>query len=145
MEIRGQLLAFRVGIKVIGGGLHVRPTIYKNSYLSYASIKDRQCDGLGIYGYVGIKAESSVADPTFPSRIPDPNILHPGSRIRIKEFEYFNPKKWFPSTRKYDPGFSSRIPDPDPDFLPVPDPGSRGQKGTGSGIRIRNTGGKISI
>jgi hypothetical protein len=27
------------------------------------------------------------------------------------------------------------IPDPDPDFLPIPDPGSRGQKGTGSGIR----------
>jgi hypothetical protein len=30
------------------------------------------------------------------------------------------------------------IPDPDLDFLPVPDPGSRGQNGTGS--RIRNTG-----
>jgi hypothetical protein len=26
------------------------------------------------------------------------------------------------------------IPDPDPDFLPIPDPGSRGQKGTGSRI-----------
>jgi hypothetical protein len=32
-----------------------------------------------------------------------------------------------------------RTPDPDPDFLPIPDPGSRGQKGTGSRIRIRNT------
>jgi hypothetical protein len=29
------------------------------------------------------------------------------------------------------------IPDPDADFLPIPDPGSRGQKGPGS--RIRNT------
>jgi|LakMenE18May11ns_1017448.scaffolds.fasta_scaffold6590599_1 hypothetical protein len=29
----------------------------------------------------------------FPSRIPDPNCLHPGSLIRIKEFKYFNPKK----------------------------------------------------
>jgi hypothetical protein len=29
--------------------------------------------------------------------------------------------------------------DPDPDFLLIPDPGSRGQKGTGSRIRIRNT------
>ncbi len=29
----------------------------------------------------------------FPSRIPDPNCLHPGSRILIKEFKYFNPKK----------------------------------------------------
>ena len=42
--------------------------------------------------------------------------LHPGSelspsRIRIKEFKYFNPKP----------------------FLPISDPGSRGQKGTGSG------------
>ncbi len=32
------------------------------------------------------------------------------------------------------------IPDPDPDFLSIPDPVSRGQKGTGSRIRIRNTG-----
>ncbi len=29
----------------------------------------------------------------FPSRIPDPNCLHPGSQILIKEFMYFNPKK----------------------------------------------------
>ncbi len=28
----------------------------------------------------------------FPSRIPDPNRLHPGSRICIKEFKYFKPK-----------------------------------------------------
>jgi hypothetical protein len=27
--------------------------------------------------------------------IPDPNCLHPGSRIRIKEFKYFNPKNGF--------------------------------------------------
>jgi hypothetical protein len=27
------------------------------------------------------------------------------------------------------------IPDPDADFLPIPDPVSRGQKGTGSRIR----------
>jgi hypothetical protein len=31
------------------------------------------------------------------------------------------------------------IPDPGPNFLPIPDPCSRGQKGTGSRIRIRNT------
>ncbi len=49
--------------------------------------------------------------------IPDPTFFHPGSelspsRIRIKEFKYFNPKKpkkWFLSSRKYDPGCSSRI------------------------------------
>ncbi len=40
------------------------------------------------------------------------------------EFKYCNPKKWFLSSQKYDPGFSSRIRilDPDPDFLPIPDP-----------------------
>jgi hypothetical protein len=63
--------------------------------------------------------------------------VYPGSRILIKEFKYFNPKKakkWFLSSKKYDPGCSSRIPDPDADFLPsripeskmhpIPDPGS---------------------
>jgi hypothetical protein len=33
------------------------------------------------------------------------------------------------------------IPDPDPDFLPIPDLGSGGPKGTGSRIRILNTDG----
>ncbi len=57
-------------------------------------------------------AVDSVADLGCLSRIPDPNCLHPRSRIRIKEFKYFNPKKpkaWFLSSRKYDPGCSSRI------------------------------------
>jgi hypothetical protein len=31
------------------------------------------------------------------------------------------------------------IPDPDLDVLPIPDPGTRGKKGTESRIRIRNT------
>jgi hypothetical protein len=31
------------------------------------------------------------------------------------------------------------IADLDRDFLPIPDPGSRGEKGTGSRIRIRDT------
>jgi hypothetical protein len=90
----------------------------------------------------------------FPSRIPDPNCLHPGSRIRIKEFMYINPKKpkkWFLSSRKYDPGCSSLIrmltfyPSwiRDPGVKKAPDPESRGQKGTGSWIRIRNTAGNI--
>jgi hypothetical protein len=69
----------------------------------------------------------------FPSRIPDSNCLHPGSRIRIKEFKYFNPKKWFLSPRKYDPGCSSRIQDPDADFLPIPDPGVKKAPDPGSG------------
>ncbi len=76
----------------------------------------------------------------FPSRIQDPNFFHPGSeffpsqigyRIRIKKFKYFNPKK---TVSKLSEIWSELlfIPDPDPDFLPISDPGSRGQKGTGS-------------
>ncbi len=82
----------------------------------------------------------SVADPgclsliqLFP--IPDPNCLHPGSASKnLSILTPKKPKKWFISSRKHYPGCSSRIPDPDADFLPIPDPGSRGQKGIGSGI-----------
>ncbi len=41
--------------------------------------------------------------------IPDPNFFHPGSRIHIKEFKYFNPKDCFLSSGKYELGCSSRI------------------------------------
>ncbi len=46
------------------------------------------------------------------------------SRIRIKEFKYFNPKKWFLSSREYDPDFLPRIRIPDSDFYPSRIPGS---------------------
>ncbi len=73
-----------------------------------------------------------IPDPNFS--IPDPWSEFFPSRIRIKEFKYL--------TRKIVSKFSEIwselfIPDPDPDFLPIPDPGSRGQQSTGS--RIRNT------
>jgi hypothetical protein len=51
-----------------------------------AKLKEkRQCGGSGMF----------IPDPGdfFPSRIPAPNCLHPGSRIFIKEFKYFNPQK----------------------------------------------------
>ncbi len=80
----------------------------------------------------------------FPSWILDPNFFHPGSRILIKEFKYFNPKKWFLSSRKYDLGCSSRIriPDSDPGFGSwlFAHPGSRIQGLKRYRIRIRNTG-----
>ncbi len=43
-------------------------------------------------------AVDSVADTGCLSRIPDPTFSHPGSelslsRIRVKEFKYFNPQK----------------------------------------------------
>jgi hypothetical protein len=55
--------------------------------------------------------------------------VYPGSRIR------------FPgsASKNLNPGCSSRIPDPDADFLPIMDPGFRGQKGTGSRIWILNS------
>jgi hypothetical protein len=78
-----------------------------------------------------------VSDPRsvfFPSRIPDPNLFHPGSAS--KNLSVLTKKKWFLSTQKYDSSCSSPI------FFyqsRMPDLGSRGQKGTGSRIRIRKT------
>jgi hypothetical protein len=84
-----------------------------------------------------ITQNSIVADPGCLSRIqilhisdPEPRIpdpIFPGSRIRIKDFTYCNPKN---SSRKYDPGCSSRIriPDPNPDDLSISDPRYRGSK-----------------
>jgi hypothetical protein len=73
---------------------------------------------------------NSVADRGCLYRIPDPNFSHPRSRICIKEFKYFNPKKWFLSSRKYDLGWSSWIriliflPIPVLAVKKAPDPGS---------------------
>jgi hypothetical protein len=53
---------------------------------------------------------------SFPSRI---QLF--SSRTRIKESNYFNTKKLFLNSRKYDPGLL--IPDPDSDFFAIPDPG----------------------
>ena len=73
--------------------------------------------------------------------IPDPTFFHPGSRILIKEFKYFNPKK------KQKIWSWLFIPDPGSGcwLSPIPDPESRGQKAPnpGSRIRIRNTAYKI--
>jgi hypothetical protein len=64
--------------------------------------------------------------------IPVPGSEFFPSRIRIKESKYFNPIKLLLSSRKYDPGCSSRIrilifyPSrvPDPGVKKAPDPGS---------------------
>jgi hypothetical protein len=66
--------------------------------------------------------------------IPDPESEFLASRIRIKEFQYFNPKK-------YDPGCSFRIlmlifyPSqiPDPGVKKAPDPGVKNAPDPGSG------------
>ncbi len=76
---------------------------------------------------------TSVADPGLLSRIPDPTFFHTGSRIRTvsiadpgsssKNLSILTPKKqknWFLSSKKYDPGCSSRI-----RMLTFSHPGSR--------------------
>jgi len=68
--------------------------------------------------------------------IPDPNFSHPGSlsknlSILTQKITSKLSEIWF--------GLFIPDPDQDPEFVPIPDPGSRGQKGTGSRIRIRNT------
>jgi hypothetical protein len=45
----------------------------------------RQCCGSGMFIRIQIEIFS----------IPDPNFYHPESRIRIKEFKYFNPRNCF--------------------------------------------------
>jgi hypothetical protein len=59
--------------------------------------------------------------------------VYPGSRIRIfssripnlhQRIQLFLPKKFFLSSRKYDPGCSSRIRIPDSEVKKAPDPGS---------------------
>jgi hypothetical protein len=80
----------------------------------------------------------SVADPGCVSRIRIFSILDPGSEFfhpgsASNNSSILAPKNWFLSSRKYDTGCSSRI--------RIPDPRSRGQKGSGSRIRIRNSAG----
>jgi hypothetical protein len=65
-------------------------------------------------------------------------FIHLGSWICIEENLSILTRKTVAKLSKIWSGLF--IPDPDPDFLPIPDPGSRGQKGTGSRIWIPNTG-----
>jgi hypothetical protein len=58
----------------------------------------------------------------FIPGILDPNFFHPGFHICIIEFNYFNPKKWFLSSRKYDSGCLSHDPDPGSLFFTRPGP-----------------------
>jgi hypothetical protein len=91
--------------------------------------KEKREDDDGIAAVLRIR-DVYPGSEFFPSRIPGQKDSRIWIRIRIKEFNYFNPKKcFFLSSRKYDPGCSTRnqTPDLDLDFLPIPDPGSRVQ------------------
>jgi hypothetical protein len=67
-------------------------------------------------------------------RIRDVYLVYPGSRIRIKGLSILTQKIVSKLSEILSRLF---IPDPDPDFFTYPE--SRGKKGTGSLIRIRNT------
>ncbi len=69
----------------------------------------------------------------FLSWIPHPNFFHPGSAS--KNGCILNQKIVALLSEKL---FMLFIPDPNPDFLPIPDLGSRDQKSTRSRILIRN-------
>ncbi len=81
----------------------------------------------------------------FLSQIPDPNFFHPGSAS--KNLSILT-QKIVSKLSEIWPGLFI----PDPDFLPIPDPGSRGQKGTGSGtatlavcVCVQGLGGSFSV
>ncbi len=95
--------------------------------LGFKSQNFKQCCGSGMF-------IPDSGSEFFPSRIPVPH-----QRILV-----FFPKKLFRSSRKYDPGCSSRIRIPDPECLPIQDPGVKKAPDTGSRIRIRNTDFKCS-
>jgi hypothetical protein len=97
---------------------------------------------LFISSYKCCGSEMLIPDRVYS--IPDPNFFIPDPGSASKNISILTPKKWFLNSRKYDPGCSSRIriPDPDPDFLLIPDPGSRGQKGAkgrGKGLSAKFT------
>ncbi len=79
---------------------------------------------LHLSGHTPYTLASMISNQCCGSRmfIPDPTFFHPGSRIRIKEFKYFKPKN----------GSGSRIRVLTFNPSRIPEPGSRGQKGTGS-------------
>jgi len=69
---------------------------------------------------------TSFGDPGFLSRIRIFSIPDPHQKTYV-----FQPKKWFLSSRKNDPGLF--IPDSNPDFIPIPDAGVKKAPDPGSG------------
>jgi hypothetical protein len=88
-----------------------------------------------------IEEHMFIPDPGsdfFPSRIRTVSIPDPGSSS--KNLGILTPKKakiWFLSSKKYDPGCLSGIPDPDADFLPSRIRGSKMIHASDYWIRIR--------
>jgi hypothetical protein len=82
--------------------------------------------------WIRIRIRNLNADPDPATQI---NADPCGSGSETLILTPKKPIKWFLSSKKYDPGCSSRIPDPDADFLPspIPDPGVKKASDPGSG------------
>ncbi len=116
---------------------------YVFRFRSNVAVAETPIDKFIRYGIPVLRIRDVYPGSRFKIPIPVPNFSHPGSRIRIKEFKYCNPKKWFLSSRKYDPGCSSWI-----RILILSHPGSRIQgpkRHWISGSRIRNTAVRYTI
>jgi hypothetical protein len=116
----------------------LQPVIYKCLYLgTYHS--SEQCCGSWML----------IPDPGSKFSIPDPGSKRSRIRIRSKNLCIFNPILFLPSSQKYDPECSSRIPDPDQDFSPsrirIPDSGVKNERDPESRIRIRNTSSEVVL
>ncbi len=103
------------------------------SYITYPV----SCLPVSLYSFTRLPTVMRIRDVYHGSRIlifsiPELNFYHPGSRIRIKEYKYFNPKNCFYALgnmiRDVHPGsgswifYPSRI--PDRWVSKAPDPGS---------------------
>ncbi len=106
---------------------------YRNVFFPCGTGSGRTQKFVDLFWSVLLIRDVYTGSDLFPSRIRIFSIPVPGSTS--KNFKYFNPKKWFLSSRKYDPGCSSRI--RIQTFFPsrIPYPGSRGQS-TGSRISV---------
>ncbi len=90
------------------------PYFLKRGKFGFALIFEQSRNQGSIYWGFCVALRQCCGSKFSPPRIR--NFSRTGSRIRVKKFKY--------------------IPDPDPDFLPILDLGSRGQKGSESRIRI---------
>jgi hypothetical protein len=93
--------------EVVASKTHTHTQFQDQSERIFKLIMSGERRALGFIGKGSCR--TSVADPEL-----NQIFFHPGSefypsRIRITEFKYFNPKKWFLSSRNYDSGCSSRI------------------------------------
>jgi hypothetical protein len=94
---------YKIRIRDPGKTFRIQHCRLHNKDFKGLTIHFNQCCGSGMF-------IPDLGSDFFPSRIPDPNCLHPGSASKNLSILFIlTEKKWFLSFRKYDPGCSSRI------------------------------------